>query len=155
MLSRPINPLRRLHQICVTIFNSILPLALPLSHPMHVKHRVLTEVKHRDPTEWEKIYVGVESGKVVSSASWNHELLGQSFALISQWVVREGGEIRAISPAGWHTCIDQPNVPCGACECVNQPSHPMGYSLSVRIYRRELIDFLRATEGNRSDILAR
>ena len=105
------------------------------------------DVKYRDPTEWETIYVCVESGKVVAAASWNHYLLGKSFDLISQWVLREGGEIRATSPAGWHTCVDEPNVPCCACECVNQPNHPMGYVLTVRIYRMGLIDFLRNSEG--------
>ena len=127
--------LRRFTEVFARIINSIGTFNTP-----SVTHSTYTS--YRDPTEWEKIYVGVESGKVVSAPSWNPYLLGKSFDLISQWVLREGGEIHAISPVGWHTCVDEPNLPCGACECVDDPKHPMGYVLTVKIYRRKLIEFL-------------
>jgi hypothetical protein len=52
---------------------------------------------YRDPRMWERIYVRVESGKIVSAAPWNPELVGKSFDPVSQWVLRESGDMVHIS----------------------------------------------------------
>ena len=87
----------------------------------------------RDYRSWLTFYVVVESGRIIKDTSAGpSDLKGMKFDKVSRWVRSNGGEIYPISPAGWHTCVDQPNVSCGACESVNHPSDRMIYGVVMR-----------------------
>ena len=80
--------------------------------------------------------ISVESGKIVQSTPRSPDLERKTFDEFSRWVESVNGRIYPLSPAGWHTCSDQPHVPCGACESVNHPSDRMSYV--VMLMRAEL-----------------
>jgi hypothetical protein len=87
----------------------------------------------RDYKNWLTFYIVVESGRIVKTTSAGpNDLIGMTIDDVSQWVTSNGGEIYPISPAGWHTCADQRNVVCDACESVNHPRDLMTYAVVMR-----------------------
>jgi hypothetical protein len=77
-------------------------------------------------------HIVVESGKIVQSSPRSPDLERKTLEEFSRWVESVGGWIYPLSAAGWHTCADQPNVPCGACESVNHPSERMSYNVMLK-----------------------
>jgi hypothetical protein len=88
---------------------------------------------NRDYKTWLTFYVVVESGRIVKhTCAGPNDLKSMTLDEVSQWVRSNGGDIYPISPAGCHTCVDEPNVSCGACESVNHPSDRMAYGIVVK-----------------------
>lgn len=77
-----------------------------------------------------RIYV--ESGRIVRSDPRSPDLERKTLEEFSRWVESVGGWIYPLSSGGWHTCVDQPNVACGACESVNHPSDRKSYNVILK-----------------------
>jgi hypothetical protein len=77
------------------------------------------------------LYVVVESGRIVEQ-SLGTDLKGMTLDALSQKMRSIGGKVYPITPAGWHTCVDQSGIQCGACESVNHPTERMTYGILMK-----------------------
>jgi hypothetical protein len=71
--------------------------------------------------------ISVEFGKIVQSSPRCPDLERKTFDEANRLVESRHGRIYPLSLAGAHTCLDQKNVPCDACESVNHPADRMSY----------------------------
>jgi hypothetical protein len=97
-----------------------------------------------EKTHYLAYLIYVESGRIVQSDPRSPDLERKTLEEFSRWVESVGGWIYPLSPAGWHTCADRPNVPCGACESVNHPSERISYNVMLKRERTP-----RREKGNR------
>jgi len=76
--------------------------------------------------------ISVEFGKIVQSSPRCPDLERKMFDEATRLVESRRGWIYPLSLAGSHTCLDQSNVPCDACESVNHPTDHVSYIVMMK-----------------------